>query len=133
MPDDILTPQEAADLLGCNEKTLRNARRDGRIQGINVGTEKKPRWLFRRADVEAFELAHEGREGAGRPGALPGALPKEEKRHRLNGVSVAPDVWRAILEARESDEPPGRALDRIVRQWQKRRAALAALDGEEER
>ncbi len=65
MPDDILTPQEAARLLGCNEKTLRKAIKAGRIAAINVGSEAKPRWLFRRADVEAFTLVHPGYPGAG--------------------------------------------------------------------
>jgi excisionase family DNA binding protein len=65
MPDDILTPQEAARLLGCNEKTLRKAIKAKRITAINVGSEAKPRWIFRRADVERFELIHEGRAGAG--------------------------------------------------------------------
>jgi excisionase family DNA binding protein len=66
MPDDILTPQEAARLLGCNEKTLRLAIKAGRLQGVNVGSEHKPRWVLRRAEVEGFTLIHPGYPGAGR-------------------------------------------------------------------
>ena len=57
-PDDLLTVDEASELSGVPPTTLRENARKGRLPARKMGRD----WVFRRADVMAFE-----HRGPGRP------------------------------------------------------------------
>jgi excisionase family DNA binding protein len=48
--DNYFTPKEVARRLRRNEQTIRRYLREGRLQGIRVGT----RWLITDADLQLF-------------------------------------------------------------------------------
>ena len=49
-PDEVLTPDEAAQLLKLSKKTLLRHARDGRVPGTKLGRV----WRFRRSDLLAL-------------------------------------------------------------------------------
>lgn len=57
-PDDILTTREAAELLGLSTRQVCEHAEAGRLAGRKANARL---WLFRRADVVAFEPRPPGR------------------------------------------------------------------------
>jgi excisionase family DNA binding protein len=57
---ELLTTQEAAQLLGVNDSWIRQLRLRGELSGVKRG----PVWFFTRAHVEAYKQAREAQKGA---------------------------------------------------------------------
>lgn len=51
MPPDLLTPADAAALLGCSGETLRRWAKDGVVRHVKLPSGRR---LFYRADIEAL-------------------------------------------------------------------------------
>jgi excisionase family DNA binding protein len=54
-----MAPKDVAELLGFTAETVCRWIRDGELQAVNLGGGKRlrPRWIIRRAQLEAFLLA----------------------------------------------------------------------------
>lgn len=71
-PDELLTTEEAARILGKSVQVVRQHARKGNLPGKMIGRD----WVFRRGDVEAFTPAPRGRP---KKDAAPGDAPVKKR------------------------------------------------------
>ena len=57
-PEPLMTPEEAAQLLGVTRRWISRAVEEKRIPFIKLGAAKQSRLRFRRSDLSAFVEAH---------------------------------------------------------------------------
>lgn len=60
MKQEIISTREAADLLGCSEKTVRNMIARGSLQASKLDPQAKSVYRISRADVEKIIKARAG-------------------------------------------------------------------------